>query len=108
MADLDLSPWWQKEFEAVDFGDKRLNDRLVRTANQLSSQPLDPINKACSGWADTKASYRLFANEKVDAAEILGAHRQMTWERAKQHQFILAVQDTSFLNYPLSPVYRLS
>ncbi len=91
--------WWQKEFEEVDFGDKRLKNRLMRTADQLSSQPLDPINKACSSWADTKASYRLFANEKVDADGILAAHRSRTWERAQQHQFILSVQDTSFLNY---------
>lgn len=91
--------WWGKEFESVDFGDIRLKTRLVRTAEQLSSQPLDPINKACSGWADTKATYRLFANEKVQAKEILDAHRTCTWERAKQHPFVLAIQDTSFLNY---------
>ena len=91
--------WWSKEFESADFGDVRLKNRLVRTADQLSGQPLDPINKACEGWADTKATYRLFANEKVNAAEILDAHRSRTWERAKQHPFILSIQDTSFLNY---------
>ena len=91
--------WWHEEFEFLNFGDVRLNKRLVRTADQLSGQPLDPINKACSGWADTKGSYRLFANEKVQAAEILNVHRERTWKRAKQYPFILAIQDTSFLNY---------
>jgi len=90
---------WRDEFESVDFGDIRLKNRLMRTADQLSSQPLDPINKASSGWADTKGSYRLFANEKVQASEILGVHRNRTWERAKQYPFVLAIQDTSFLNY---------
>jgi len=96
---MDSCNWWREEFELVDFGDVRLKTRLVRTADQLSSQPLDPINKACPGWADTKATYRLFANEKVNAVEILNAHRDRTWERARQHQFILSIQDTSFLNY---------
>jgi hypothetical protein len=91
--------WWQQEFNDVDFGDKRLRDRVIRTAEQLSAQPLDPINKACSSWADTKAAYRLFANDKVDASKILESHRSRTWQRARQYEYVLAVQDTSFLNY---------
>jgi len=76
---------WAKEFGSVDFGDNRLKTRLVRIAEQLSSQPLDPINQACGGWADTKAAYRLFSNEKVEAAEILKVHRDRTWERAQPY-----------------------
>ena len=90
---------WAKEFGSVDFGDNRLKTRLVRIAEQLSSQPLDPINQACGGWADTKAAYRLFSNEKVEAAEILKVHRDRTWERAQPYPVVLAIQDTSFLNY---------
>lgn len=95
--------WWEEEFDSIDFGDKRLKKRLMKTADQLSTQPLDPINKACSCWADTKASYRMFANDKVKSTEIIRAHRDRTWERAKQYTFILAIQDTSFINYTSHP-----
>ncbi|MBC7691749.1 MAG: IS4 family transposase [Methylotenera sp.] len=95
----DICEPWEKEFGSIDFGDTRLKARLVRIAEQLSNQPLDPINQACGGWADTKAAYRLFSNEKVEAAEILKVHRDRTWERAQPYPVVLAIQDTSFLNY---------
>ncbi len=66
--------WATHEFADIDFGDKRLNDRLVKLCESFSDAPECSINQACSGWAETKAAYRFFANEKTDYKEIIRAH----------------------------------
>ena len=61
----DTISWCEEELAGVEFGDARLDTRLIDTAIQLSGQPLSSINQACGDWVDTKAAYRLFDNEKV-------------------------------------------
>ena len=95
----ELTSWERLEFQAIDFGDKRLDKRFNLTVKRLSEQPMAPINQACSGWSDTKAAYRLFDNPKVTAEKILLPHQQCTLERIKAEKLILAVQDTTYLNY---------
>lgn len=66
-------------------------------------QPSGPINQACEDWADTKAAYRFFDNDKVTPERIRAPHHQRAVERMVQHKQILAVQDTTFLNYTHHP-----
>lgn len=91
--------WCAEEFSSADFGDTRLKVRFIKTAEQLARQPERPINQACTDWADTKAAYRLFANEKVQAPEISASHQQKTLERMQGQPLVLAVQDTTYFNY---------
>jgi len=53
-------------------------------------------------WADTKAAYRLLKNPKVTAERILEPHQELIRSRAKEHRVILAVQDTTELNFATS------
>jgi hypothetical protein len=91
--------WAGCEFESIEFGDKRLNDRLVKVAEALSKNPQAPINQANKDWASTKAAYRLFSNEKVKAETILSSHRKSTIERLDEHEIVLAIQDTTYFNF---------
>lgn len=95
----DAAKWCEDEFDDVELGDKRLDTRLVNTASKMAAQPMAPINQACEDWANTKASYRLFRNEAVTPEKILFPHQIQTRERMKSHPVVLAIQDTSFLNY---------
>ncbi|HDQ73766.1 MAG TPA: transposase [Chloroflexi bacterium] len=95
----DATSWCEEEFSDVELGDKRLNRRLIRTAIKLTMQPTAPINQACEDWATTKASDRLFDNDKVVLDKILEPRQQQTQERMKASPLVLAVQDTSYLNY---------
>lgn len=95
--------WVAAELGAVDLGDKRLNWRLLDTTRKLAGQPTASIPQACEDWADTKATYRLFANEKVTAEKILEPHFARTTARLAGHAVVLAVQDTSYLNYTHHP-----
>jgi hypothetical protein len=51
----------------------------------------------------TKAAYAFFANPKTQPADILLPHQQRTLERMAAYPLVLAVQDTSFLNYTHHP-----
>jgi len=105
MSNLSISTescdrgWSESELGSVDLGDKRLNKRLLSVAETLSSMPLSPINQASQDWAAAKAAYRLFSNEKVTPESLLSVHRENTVRRALKEEVILAIQDTTYLNY---------
>lgn len=107
MSNTDVSNaklhWSKTEFSEVSFGDKRLNMRFQKTVEKLSDQPLSSINQACGNWANTKAAYRLFDNEKIKPEQILDPHRKKTQERIAGYSQVLVIQDTSFLNYTDHP-----
>ena len=60
---MDVS-WIKSEFEGLDMGDKRLNERFLETATQLFLTPDESINKSMEEFSVKKAAYRLFSNKK--------------------------------------------
>jgi cytochrome c oxidase subunit IV len=95
--------WAADEFADVSLGDKRLNARLIKLCDRFSDSPESPINQACLDWAETKAAYRFFQNNKVEVGKILKSHRCKTAQRAKEHKTVLAIQDTSYFVYTNHP-----
>jgi Transposase DNA-binding/Transposase Tn5 dimerisation domain len=95
--------WIRYELSAISLGDKRLDWRLLDSASKLASRPSMSISQACDDWADTKATYRLFANEKTTAAKILSPHQERTSERMTGQTRSLAIQDTTLLDYSHHP-----
>jgi len=96
---MEGKTWSELEFRNLSFGDGRLNKRFVKTLEDLYRQPLSPINKACGGWAETKAAYRLFANDKFSISSVMDCHRENSVSRMQEHDVVLAVQDTTLLNF---------
>ena len=99
MAIKRATNWIEQEFEDAQFNDERLKARVIKLVDPLSEAPESPINQACRDWAETKAAYRFFGNEKIDTSEILSSHINKTVGRARSHQKILAIQDTAYFNY---------
>ena len=95
--------WAIEEFAQVSLKDERLNQRCQKLADTLGQQPTASINQACEDWADSKAAYRFFANPKVTPDELLLPHSQRTVARMHGHEVVLAVQDTTFLNFTHHP-----
>ena len=96
--------WAEEEFGQVEFFDNRLNIRLQRLARDFFAAPGSLIPEASGGSiASTKAAYRFFNNKRVDMDELLKSHITMTKERIKEHNIVLAVQDTTILNYTSHP-----
>jgi hypothetical protein len=95
----DAVDWVEEEFGTVELYDGRLRRRLFNMVRDFYRQPLAPIPQACGSKGDTKAAYRFLGNERVTMDRVLRAHVESTIERIKSHQVVLAVQDTSSLNY---------
>jgi hypothetical protein len=95
--------WGESEFRTVELGDKRLEQRLKVVAEDLAARPQAPLNQASDDWAATKAAYRLFANPKASEEKIFAAHRTCTVQRLQGRPVVLAIQDTTYLNYSHHP-----
>jgi len=95
--------WAEREFEHVDFGDKRLNDRVVKLAIRLGENSSESIPFACHGWHETKGAYRFFENDKVTADQVLSPHIKETHNRMAAEKRVLLLQDTTELDYFYTP-----
>lgn len=92
--------WAQQELGGADLGDKRLDRRLITTAEKLAASPVAPINEACGKWAETKAAYRLFDNPRATPAAILKPHTNETVKRmVTSGETVLVMQDTVFFSF---------
>ncbi len=91
------------EFADVELQDARLNARCGELAAKLGEHPSLPLNQACEDLAGAKAAYRFFDNDDVTPERILAPHQQRTVERMASHPRVLAIQDTTLLNYTHHP-----
>ena len=91
--------WIIEELATLSLGDKRLNKRAKKILAQLSRNPTDSIPVACSGAAETKATYRFFDNDQVTPDKIQETHLEATLARMAQHSVVLIPQDTTVLNF---------
>jgi transposase-like protein len=92
--------WVDGELACDAFGDKRLADRLRRLLHQLEGAVGQPLPLACQDWANTKAAYRFFSNERFAEDAILSGHFRSTAGRfAAAEGVVLVVQDTTELVY---------
>jgi hypothetical protein len=92
--------WAEREFAGARFGDRRLTQRLVSIARDFYSRPQANIPKACNGErAKVKAVYRFLDNQEVTLAKLLEPHQEQTLKRMAEHKVVLAVQDSTSLNY---------
>jgi hypothetical protein len=91
--------WTEEEFGRADLGDARLERRLRDLAGAFFLRPQSNLPQACDSRAATKAAYRFFENEQVTRDGILAPHYQATEDRVRREKVVLAVQDTTTLNY---------
>jgi hypothetical protein len=90
---------WTNEFEDIDFGDQRLNNRMIGMAAAFSDSFSKPLSQIMKDWASQKAAYRFFSNDLVDENEIIRVHREATMRRAAGQKRLIAVQDTTAFNF---------
>ena len=100
------SDWGMQEFSKADFGDKRLNNRIVKITQSLNAHPSQPINQASEDWSSTKAAYRFFDNDKVSSDKIFSPHVNNTQNRMRTYQQVLVIQDTTTLNFTAHKALR--
>lgn len=91
--------WAEEEFGNCQLGDLRLTERLKTMARDFFDQPTANLPQACGSKAKVKAAYRFLDHEATTLENVLEAHYKSTEQRVKQESVVLAVQDTSSVNY---------
>ena len=91
--------WVSREFGGAELGDARRDARLVWLARALAERPEVSLPQALQDRAALKAAYRFFDNEDINARDILAPHVASSVERMRGQPVILAVQDTTFIDY---------
>jgi hypothetical protein len=95
--------WAEEELGEAQMGDSRLNKRLLTIAQAFYARPQANIPQACQTRAETKATYRFLDHPDTSMDTILEPHYQATVVRMSREKVILAVQDTTTLNYTAHP-----
>ena len=100
---LELDQWAEREFSTDALGDARLSKRLVSIGALKAAHPGQSWLEIAQGNAsETKAYYRLIASPDdgdVTFENMLSAHRRQTIARMRGQDVVLAIQDTSDLNF---------
>ncbi|MBP7002263.1 transposase DNA-binding-containing protein [Amaricoccus sp.] len=95
--------WVEEETAACGMGDARLNRRLGAMLAAMGERPGKSLPTAFQDWANTKAAYRFFSNEKVSEDRILAGHFQASALRVQVVEGpILVLQDTTEFSFTWS------
>ena len=95
--------WAKEELGEVDLGDQRLRKRLVSIAQAFYARPQANIPQACQTRVATKATYRFLDHPETSMEKVLAPHYEATLGRSSREEVVLAVQDTTSLNYTAHP-----
>jgi hypothetical protein len=95
--------WAEQELGRAEFGDQRLTRRLVAIAGDFYARPQASVPQACQSRAKTKAAYRFFDHPETRMDKILHSHYESSVQRVAQEKIVLAVQDTTTLDYSAHP-----
>ena len=95
--------WAAEELKTVDLGDKRRNRRLIKIVEDLSAMPHASVTQAARDNAAVQGTYEFWGNVRVEANEILAAHRDSTLSRVETEEIVLALQDTTELDFSSHP-----
>jgi hypothetical protein len=91
--------WAVEEMRYLRLKDKRLVGRTKAVIRMLSERPAKSVPEASQNWAETKGVYRMWSNRKVAEEAIRQAHYQATRDRVAKERRVLAIQDTTELNF---------
>jgi hypothetical protein len=99
--------WAEAEFAQAALGDRRLRRRLCILGRDRYARPTSPLPEACGNRAKTKAAYRFLDNPRVSMQAVLHSHYQASAQRLATEKVVLAVQDTTSLNYSAHPATEM-
>jgi hypothetical protein len=100
---IENSDWAGEELGCCELGDKRKVKRLLTIARDFYARPQANIPQACNSRAKTKAAYRFFEDKSNTMNKIFKSHYEAALGRIHKEKVVLAVQDTTTLNYSTHP-----
>jgi len=94
-----IDQWVRQELEKTQLRDARRTNRFMKIVSNLIDKPISSVPQASGTWAETKATYDFWDSPYIKPAQLRRGHVDATLSRIKNHQIILAIQDTTELNY---------
>ena len=91
--------WADIEYRRGAHPDGRLRDRVVEMGRAWEHAPGASLPVIFPGAAEQKAAYRLLSNDRITMEHILEPHQEATVDRCRLEPVVLAIQDTTTLNY---------
>lgn len=94
-----MEKWAAKELEQANLGDARRKKRLISIVENLAAQPAESVPQASGNPAAASATYDFWNSPYFQPSDIRQAHTASTIERIKSTEIILAIQDTTNLDF---------
>jgi len=96
---VQATDWAVEEFGGCALPDARLKQRLLTLARDFYTRPSANVPQACGSRAKTKAAYRFLDHRDTRMDTLLQPHYAATEARLSRECVVLAVQDTTSLDY---------
>ncbi len=91
--------WAEREYGRSPHPDGRVRSRIAAMGAAWTRRLGECLPAIFPGRAERTAAYRLLPDDAVTMEHILESHCEQTVERCRAERFVLAVQDTTTLNY---------
>lgn len=101
-----MKGWAEEELQYAELGDVRRKKRLIRIVTDLAAQPNVSVPQASGNVAATQAAYEFWQSPYIKPEAIASCHQRSTRERVQQHRVVMAIQDTTELNFTHHPGKR--
>jgi hypothetical protein len=98
-----MNRWAEMEFGGAKVGDPRRTRRLIEIATARAQRPSASLPQGFEAKAGLKGMYEFCDNEQVRREAILASHYQATEERMGKERIVLAVQDTTEVDFTHHP-----
>ncbi len=95
--------WAEEEWGGASLGDSRLVQRLIALGRDRYARPQANIPQTCGSRAKTKAAYRFLDHERATLQNLIAPHIDATTRRVAKEKVVLAIQDTTSINYSTHP-----
>ncbi len=105
-SQADDTTWAVSACADAELGDVRRTTRLIELAGVLAQHPTAALPEACGDDAMLKAAYRFFANDAIEPQDVLDSHIEATSRRLHHVPLVLAVQDTTEVDWTSHPATR--
>jgi Transposase DNA-binding/Transposase DDE domain len=97
----EAQAWAATQFGTAYLHDKRLTDRLVYLATQITAHPSGSFPEQTESWNDLRAAYNLFDGEEVTFQAIATPHWELT--KKTKGERLLIIADTTEIDYGPCP-----
>ncbi len=91
--------WAELEFGLCGHPDGRVRSRILAMGKAWETRPGEPVAVVFAGKRDQGAAYRLLSNPRVSMDDIIESHRMATVQRCRAEREVLAIQDTTMLDF---------